>query len=98
VDGEQLGGAPGASRGGIPIGEGDRDALSALYEYTLALPEDPKERSIRVDSDPSRRRGWCRPDGTRTGASVGGHVSSGVAHRAEQAGARSGPVVPPLTS
>jgi hypothetical protein len=37
--------------------EGDRGALSAPYEYTLALLEHLKERPIRVDSDPSPQAG-----------------------------------------
>ena len=37
--------------------EGDQDALSELYEYTLALIEHLKERPIRVDSGPSPQAG-----------------------------------------
>jgi hypothetical protein len=37
--------------------EGDHDALSVLYEYTLALLEHLKEPPIRVDSDPSPQAG-----------------------------------------
>jgi hypothetical protein len=37
--------------------EGDQDALSALFEYTLALLEHLKERPIRVDRDPSPHAG-----------------------------------------
>jgi hypothetical protein len=37
--------------------EGDQDALSVLYEYTLALLEHLKERPPRLDSDPSPKAG-----------------------------------------